>query len=158
MPDNGYDRAVVAVAPGVVMRAGWAEGGWAPYGKIVYIQHSFRDVDGHRYQTLYAHLNRVKVKPGQKVRAGQVIGMMGGSSRHRLAKYGPHLHFAMYQDAKPTMGGGHAVLPEPMGNFRALRPGMTFISCGEAEPSRVAALEPEPFTLVGGGWLPDDTD
>jgi len=150
--NNGYDRSVVAVAPGVVLQAGWARGGWSPYGKIVYIQHGFRDAEGHQYQTLYAHLNRVKVRPGQRIRAGMVIGTLGGSSQHRLGKLGPHLHFALYQDAKRTLGGGRAVLPEPLGAYRDLRPGMSFVSCSQPEPKRVAILEPLPFTPAAGGW------
>lgn len=154
-PNNGYDKSVVAVAPGVVLFAGWANGGWSPYGKLVYIQHTFKDRDGHRYQTLYAHLNRVKVQPGQKVRAGTVIGTLGGSSRHRLGKFGPHLHFAMYQDAKRTLGGGHAVVPEPMGAFHELRSGMDLIACGRPEAVRVAARSQQSRTPAVGGLLDD---
>ena len=160
-PANGYNRAVVAVASGVVLQAGWARGGWSPYGKIVYVQHGFRDAEGHRYQSLYAHLNQVKVRPGQKIRAGMVIGTLGGSSRHRLGRLGPHLHFALYQDAKQTLGGGRAVLPEPLGAFRELRPGKTFISCAEPEPAEVAAgdelppVSPPGFTPAVGGWVED---
>lgn len=156
-PKNGFDRAVVAVAPGVVVQAGWARGGWSPFGKIVYIQHSFRDREGHRYQSLYAHLHRVKVRPGQKVRAGMVIGTLGGSSKRRLGKLGPHLHFALYRDARPTLGGGRAVLPEPLGAVRDLRPGMTFVSCAQPGPRRVASLQDLelPFTpAASGGWSP----
>jgi len=149
-PNSGYDKSVVAVAPGIVLYAGWARGGWSPYGKLVYIQHTFKDGEGHRYQTLYAHLNRVKVHPGDRVRAGSVIGTLGGSSRRRLGRFGPHLHFAMYQDAKRTLGGGRAVLPEPMGAFRELRSGFDMIACGRVEPVRVAARQQSRVPAVGG--------
>ncbi len=156
--NNGYDRAVTAVASGVVLQAGWTRGGWSPYGQVVYIQHDFEDAEGHRYQTLYAHLNRVKVQKGQRVRPGMVIGTLGGSSKHRLGRMGPHLHFAMYQDAKPTLGGGRAVLPQPMGHFQELRTGLHFISCGHPEPHRVATLDPrelEQLSRAVGGWEPE---
>ena len=90
-----------------------------------------------------------------------VIGTLGGSSRHRLGRLGPHLHFALYQDAKQTLGGGRAVLPEPLGAFRELRPGKTFISCAEPEPAEVAAgdelppVSPPGFTPAVGGWVED---
>ncbi len=146
-PGNGFDRSVVAVAPGVVRQAGWMRGGWAPYGQVVYIEHAYRD-GGHRYQTLYAHLHRVKVSKGQKVRAGQPIGTLGGSSMGGRGRLGFHLHFAMYQDAnRAVLGGGRAVLPEPMGNYRNLRAGMEFVSCARPEPVRVAALPDEPIRL-----------
>lgn len=148
---NGFDRNVVAVAPGVVRQAGWMRGGWAPYGQVVYIEHSYRDREGHRYQTLYAHLNQVKVAKGQKVRAGQPIGTLGGSSMGRRGKLGFHLHFAMYQDAKrAVLGGGRAVLPEPMGYYRNLRAGMQFVACARPEPVRVATL-PEILGSVRSG-------
>lgn len=149
-PDNGYDRAVTAVAPGVVLQAGWAKGGWAPYGKIVYIQHNYRDGEGHTYQTLYAHLNQVKVRKGDRVRAGLVIGTLGGSSRRKLGRLGPHLHFAMYQDARPTLGGGRAVFPEPLGRFFDLHSGLQFVSCGKPEPDRLVMLPPGGPIAVGG--------
>ncbi|MEO9873041.1 M23 family metallopeptidase [Ekhidna sp.] len=53
------------------------------YGKYIKIKHGFG------YQTLYAHLSEFLVKPGQKVKRGQVIaysGNTGGSTA-------PHLHY-----------------------------------------------------------------
>lgn len=155
-PRNGFDKPIVAVAPGVVRFAGWTKRGWAPYGKVVYIEHLFRDQKGHHYHTLYAHLNRVQVKAGHRVKAGEIIGTLGGSSRSRLKKFGPHLHFAMYQDAKNTFGGGRAVLPEPMGRFINLRSGMDFISCGhpdDKERMAIKSLIPSTEPLAFGGLI-----
>ncbi len=55
------------------------------YGRTVILQH------GGRYQTLYAHLSRYArgLRPGKRVRQGQVIGYVGSSG---LAT-GPHLHY-----------------------------------------------------------------
>lgn len=58
----------------------------------------------------------MKVREGQKVEAGTIIGTLGGSSKGRHLKLGAHLHFAMYRDAGRTLGGGQAVVPEPMGH------------------------------------------
>src|SRR5687768_8263656 len=55
-----------AVTEGVVKRAGYASG-YAGYGKIVLL-----DLPGP-YTALYAHLSRVGVTPGQRVRAGQTL-------------------------------------------------------------------------------------
>lgn len=71
-----------AMADGTVMVAkgeGWNGG----YGKMIIIGHA------NGTQTLYAHLSRVDVKPGQKVTRGSVIGASGNTGRST----GPHLHF-----------------------------------------------------------------
>jgi murein DD-endopeptidase MepM/ murein hydrolase activator NlpD len=135
---NGFNKPVVAVADGVVLRAGWARGGWAPYGKYVYIQHDFKDRRGQHYQSMYAHLHRVAVRPGQRVRKGMIIGSLGGSSRRRLHRYGPHLHFAMYRGARSTLGGGRALVPEPLGQYEDIRRGSVMEACGA--PDTVLAL------------------
>ncbi len=135
---NGFNKAVVAVADGVVRYAGWTRGGWAPYGKIVYIEHAYKDRQGHHYQSIYGHLHRVKVREGQLVKAGTVIGTLGGSSRHRLHRFGHHLHFAMYRGAGSRLGGGRAMVPEPMGHYEDLRPRQVLEACGK--PADVLAL------------------
>jgi murein DD-endopeptidase MepM/ murein hydrolase activator NlpD len=71
---------VMASAAGRVSFAGWSVGGW---GRLVTISHS------NGVRTLYAHLSRVGVRVGQRVRAGQRIGRVGASGHAS----GPHLHF-----------------------------------------------------------------
>ena len=53
------------------------------FGNVVIIRHY------NGLETVYAHLSKIKVKPGQVVLAGQVIGL-GGSTG---ISTGPHLHF-----------------------------------------------------------------
>ncbi len=52
-------------------------------GHYVFIKHS------NKYITKYLHLSKRKVKTGQRIRQGQVIGLLGGSGRVT----GPHLHY-----------------------------------------------------------------
>jgi len=154
--DGGFKEPIVAVAPGVVRKAGWARRGWAPYGKLVYIEHDFRDREGQRYQSLYAHLRTVRVRPGQRVAAGTVIGTMGGSSRGRYRRFGPHLHFAMYRGAHRYMGGGQALVPEPLGHYENLRRGKVMEACGRPDRRLVLLETDEGLDLAVGGLDPVD--
>ena len=71
-----------AVTAGVVKRTGYAAG-YAGYGKVVLL-----DLPGP-YTALYAHLSRVAVKAGQRVRRGQRLGLAGCTG----SCSGTHLHF-----------------------------------------------------------------
>lgn len=53
------------------------------YGRHVKIAHP------NGRTTLYAHLSRIVVRPGQRVRYGQLIGRVGSTGNST----GPHLHF-----------------------------------------------------------------
>jgi len=55
----------------------------------------------------YLHLSRIDVQPGQTVKQGQVIGLVGGSGLGKENGYGPHLHFSFRVGGKPTMGAGN---------------------------------------------------
>lgn len=53
------------------------------FGKLVVIRHY------NGFETYYAHLSKILVQPGDKVKAGDIIGLGGSTGRSR----GPHLHF-----------------------------------------------------------------
>ena len=91
---------ILAAAAGVVVFTG--NGG--PYGNLTQIQHP----DG--VQTWYAHQTEIRVKVGDKVRPGQVIGSVGATGNTT----GPHLHFEVRvggqpSDPRPWLGGAPAV-------------------------------------------------
>lgn len=60
------------------------------YGKYIEIKHGFG------YQTLYAHLSEFEVRPGQKVKRGQIIGYSGNTG----GSTAPHLHYEVIKDGK----------------------------------------------------------
>ncbi len=62
------------------------------FGKYVRIRHN------GTYKTAYAHLSRIKVKKGRRVRQGQVIGLIGTTGRST----GPHLHYEVHVNNKQT--------------------------------------------------------
>lgn len=82
---NGVDLdlevwdTVRSAFPGVVRFADKSGG----FGRLVVVRHF------NGLETFYAHLHRLKVKPGDEVEAGQLLGL-GGSSGHST---GSHLHF-----------------------------------------------------------------
>lgn len=75
-----YNTPVYAPGGGIVEFAG-RKGG---YGRTIIINHGFG------YKTLYAHLNKYKVKKGSKVKRGDLIGLTGSSGS---LSTGPHLHY-----------------------------------------------------------------
>jgi murein DD-endopeptidase MepM/ murein hydrolase activator NlpD len=60
------------------------------YGKTVIVVHP------QGYKTLYAHLDKILVKKGQRVKQGEKIGTVGNTGRST----GPHLHFEIHQYRK----------------------------------------------------------
>jgi len=77
---------ILAADAGTVMVAGWVDN--SGYGNRVVIDH------GNGFVTLYAHLSAARVKVGQTVNKGDVIGDMGTTGRST----GIHLHFEVRQD------------------------------------------------------------
>lgn len=78
---------VYATADGVVQLAGNTGNG---YGNHVVINHGFS------YETLYGHMVRVKVRAGQKVRRGEVVGWVGSTGKST----GPHLHYEVHKNGR----------------------------------------------------------
>ena len=83
---------IYATADGVVSKAKW----FSSYGLYVSIEH------GGKLQTRYAHMSRLNVADGQRVKKGDVIGFVGSTGRST----GPHLHYEVRVD-------GVAVNPAP---------------------------------------------
>ena len=84
---------IYATADATVLRSGWNSGG---YGNLVELDH------GRGINTRYGHLSSMTVRPGQRVKRGEMIGRMGSTGRST----GSHLHYEVRID-------GRAVNPIP---------------------------------------------
>lgn len=62
------------------------------YGNMVVLKH------GNGYESLYAHMSRAKVRSGQKVKRGDVIGYVGTTG----LSTGAHLHYEIHKNGEPV--------------------------------------------------------
>lgn len=85
---GAFKSKVYSTAPGIVKRAGNA----SAYGRLIEIDH------GSGISTYYAHLNRILVRSGEKVKRGQLIGLQGNSGRST----GTHLHYEVRLNNRPV--------------------------------------------------------
>jgi murein DD-endopeptidase MepM/ murein hydrolase activator NlpD len=80
---------IYATANGTVETAGNSGNG---YGNHVVIN------NGYGYSTLFGHMFRVKVRPGQKVKRGEIIGWVGSTGKST----GPHCHYEVHRNGDPV--------------------------------------------------------
>lgn len=121
---NGYDfdisyQPVLAAAAGTVTFAGWNESDpYAGYGQMVLINHH------NGYVTLYGHLSELDVHKGERVAAGQRLGISGTTGHSS----GPHLHFSVFHNCHvtdPYGWTGHG--KDPLAGFNGERSGYLWL-------------------------------
>jgi murein DD-endopeptidase MepM/ murein hydrolase activator NlpD len=81
-------QPVHASADGIVLRAGEVTG----LGRAVFLAH------GYGLVTRYGHMSRVDVHPGQRLKRGDVVGLVGNTGRST----GYHLHYEVRLDGAPV--------------------------------------------------------
>jgi murein DD-endopeptidase MepM/ murein hydrolase activator NlpD len=125
---------IVASGNGVVEQAEWRSG----YGRWVKLRHT------NGYETGYAHLSGIAkgIKPGIKVRQGQVIGYVGSTG----LSTGPHLHYEVHINGRP-------VDPLRIRLPRGRELNGTVLTSFSAERDRIDALigKPQSSTKVAQG-------
>jgi murein DD-endopeptidase MepM/ murein hydrolase activator NlpD len=94
--DVSTGTPVGAMAEATVRFAGVMRG----FGSVVWLDH------GGGLLTVYAHLSQIHVREGQRVGAGDVLGLSGASGEVTA----PHLHFEVWRwgrevDPVPLLGG-----------------------------------------------------
>ncbi len=83
-PENSHVRAI---ASGTVVFADH----YAGFGKLVTIKHKAG------YSSLYGHLSEIRVNPGDRIKAGDILGRVGSTGNVT----GPHLHFEWRRKGAP---------------------------------------------------------
>jgi murein DD-endopeptidase MepM/ murein hydrolase activator NlpD len=81
-------QPVRASADGVVVEAGELGG----LGQAVFLAHGFG------VTTRYGHMSRIDVRPGQRVKRGDIVGRVGNTGRST----GYHLHYEVRVDGDPV--------------------------------------------------------
>lgn len=91
-PHHGTDFGAKRGTPLLAVNAGKVifSGRMGGYGNVVKIKHN------GGYVSLYAHQSRRRVKRGQWVKKGQIIGYVGSTGRST----GPHLHFGLTKNGR----------------------------------------------------------
>lgn len=77
---------IYATGNATVTFVGWRQG----YGTTIELDH------GYGYRTLYAHLYKALVRPGQKVKRADIIALVGNTGKST----GPHLHYEVHLQGK----------------------------------------------------------
>lgn len=80
-------KPIYASGNGVVSFAGTDASG---YGMHVKVNH------GYGYLTLYGHMSEIKVVEGQKVKRGDLLGLVGSTGK----SVGPHLHYEVHKNGE----------------------------------------------------------
>lgn len=85
---TNFGNPIVATADGIVLKLGNDN----MSGRFIVINH------GSGFTTHYLHLSKFLVKAGQKVKRGDVIGLVGKSGK----ALGPHLHYEVRVNNRPV--------------------------------------------------------
>lgn len=124
---------IIAAGNGVVEKAGWDSGG---YGNQTLIRHANGYVSSYNHQSAIAK----GVKPGARVRQGQVIGYVGSTG----LSTGPHLHYELIVNGnkvdalKIRLPGGKSLAGKALAQFKVERKRIDSLLGRGEDPTQVA--------------------
>lgn len=147
---------VVAAARGYITRVNETTLG----GRVVWLA----DTD-HGQHLYYAHLDRQLVQPGQQVKPGDTLGLVGNTGNARTTA--PHLHFGVYRNGAvdpfpfvrraDAMPAAPKVLPARLGQWVRAKEARLTLRRTPASTGAVAAAatRPTPLLVLGASaeWL-----
>jgi hypothetical protein len=100
--NTDFGDFVYAAADGVVFYSGHYNNGW---GTVIRILHNYGTAEAPRYcETLYAHVASSWVKPGLRMKRGDIIGTIGSAE----GKYHAHLHLELRKRPGKEIRSGYA--------------------------------------------------
>jgi hypothetical protein len=137
---------VSAVSDGIVVHASDVAGR-SNYGKYVVVEHKF---DEDTFYSVYAHLSQVKVKPGDVLKTGSLIGQMGytGAGLNRTRA---HLHLEMCLLMSQHFAGWHTAFSGGTnfhGNFNGMNLAGMDVAALFLEHKKNPALRVQDFVLT----------
>ena len=98
-------------------------------GKTYFWNHKIRNkiesmqVNGKKYTTIYGHLLKIKVSPGQAVDENTVIGLVGGETTalknggYDRCTTGAHLHYAITEEYHTYDFSSYTINPRVMNHY-----------------------------------------
>ncbi len=113
---------VGAIAAGTVVHTNLVAS-QSNYGRYVVIEHRW---DGCPYYSLYAHLNSVSVTPGDRVNAGNPLGMLGYTGRG-IDKERAHLHLEINLMLSMEFESWHKMVYPRDENYNGLYNGLNLV-------------------------------
>jgi murein DD-endopeptidase MepM/ murein hydrolase activator NlpD len=131
--------AVYCAADGVVTKIGHNMNKKSGYGNNVTVDHE------NGYETLYAHLSKVSVSEGQRVKKGDKLGEVGETG----AATAPHLHWEVRK-------GGSTIDPMSVVGATLQGPGNTKTPATDSRPAWMQAGAELVSGRSGSGYLPAD--
>jgi murein DD-endopeptidase MepM/ murein hydrolase activator NlpD len=94
--ERDFHRGIDIVAPANTEILAPADGVVSRTGRFPQLGRSLDIAHGYGYVTRYAHMNKILVKSGDRVRRGDTIGLVGSTGRST----GPHLHYEVFRDGR----------------------------------------------------------
>lgn len=108
--DLDLGAPVSSIADGTVVFAGNGDrDGFSMWGNVVIVRHRLKrglPLPDEEIESLYGHLEEIRVRADQIVRVGQVIGTIGTGG----GRYAPHLHFEIRTRAGMGIQAGYGDL------------------------------------------------
>jgi murein DD-endopeptidase MepM/ murein hydrolase activator NlpD len=105
-----HDGVVLAAGRHFDEQVGWI-GDLRPYFRILDVRHMWNDLpnvvvidDGNSYRSIYAHFADVTVRPGQRIKVGQLIGHEGATGHAS----GCHVHYGLFSPLETKTFGVRA--------------------------------------------------